>query len=250
MKKLDQKDQELTYGQTKIDQLTHEMAMLKRYQFGRRSEQLDSTQVSLLDESIDGDIAAIEDELAQLRAGGDAPADVAQKPKRTPLPEHLPRTVIHQEPNNTQCACGCSLKRIGKDVAEKLAYVPGVFTVERHVRGKWVCTKCESLVQAPVPAQVIDKGIPNAGWLAQVLVAKYADHLPLYRQGKYLWSRGSGVAAFDAGAMGRFVWRATTTAGRCAARRTADTRCPACRRDADTGAGPWQEETHRAYLWA
>jgi transposase len=57
-----------------------------------------------------------------------------------------------------------------------------VFTVERHIRGKWVCAKCETLVQAPVPAHVIDKGIPTAGLLAQVLVAKYLDHLPLYRQ--------------------------------------------------------------------
>jgi hypothetical protein len=74
------------------------------------------------------------------------------------------------------------MTRIGEDVAEKIDYVPGVFTVERHVRGKWVCAECETLVQAPVPAQVIDKGIPTAGLLAQVLVAKYADHLPLYRQ--------------------------------------------------------------------
>jgi transposase len=80
------------------------------------------------------------------------------------------------------CSCGCELKRIGEDVSEKLDYTPGVFHVERHIRGKWVCGRCQTLVQAPVPAQVIDKGIPTAGLLAQVLVAKYADHQPLYRQ--------------------------------------------------------------------
>ncbi len=74
------------------------------------------------------------------------------------------------------------MKRIGQDVAEKLDYQPGVFTVERHIRGKWVCAKCETLIQAPVPAHIIDKGIPTTGLLAQVLVAKYVDHLPLYRQ--------------------------------------------------------------------
>jgi len=74
------------------------------------------------------------------------------------------------------------MKRIGEDVAEKLDYAPGVFTVERHIRGKWACAKCQTLTQAPVPAHVIDKGIPTAGLLAQVLVAKYADHQPLYRQ--------------------------------------------------------------------
>lgn len=66
-------------------------------------------------------------------------------------------------------------------MSEKLDYTPGVFTVERHVRSKWVCASCETLMQAPVPPQVIDKGIPTARLLAQVLIAKYADHLPLYR---------------------------------------------------------------------
>ena len=91
----------------------------------------------------------------------------------------------HHEPESTTCTtegCGCTLKRIGEDVSEKLDYTPGLFTVERHIRGKWACAKCQTLTQAPVPAQIIDKGIPTAGLLAQVLVAKYADHLPLYRQ--------------------------------------------------------------------
>lgn len=61
-----------------------------------------------------------------------------------------------------------------------------MFTVEQHVRGKWACHQCETLIQAPVPAQVIDKGIPTAGLLAHVMVAKFADHLPLYRQEKSL----------------------------------------------------------------
>ena len=91
----------------------------------------------------------------------------------------------HHEPESTTCTtegCGCTLKRIGEDVSEKLDYTPGLFTVERHIRGKWACAKCQTLTQAPVPAQIIYKGIPTAGLLAQVLVAKYADHLPLYRQ--------------------------------------------------------------------
>ncbi|KTB90686.1 hypothetical protein AO073_21985 [Pseudomonas syringae ICMP 11293] len=78
----------------------------------------------------------------------------------------------------------CQLQRIGEDVSEKLDYTPGVITVEQHVRGKWACRQCETLIQAPVPAQVIDKGIPTAGLLAHVMVAKFADHLPLYRQEK------------------------------------------------------------------
>ncbi len=106
----------------------------------------------------------------------------SRRPKRQPLPAGLPRREIRHEPESTTCRCGCELKRIGEDVAEKLDYTPGVFSVERHVRGKWVCAQCETLVQAPVPAHVIDKGIPTSGLLAQVLVAKFQDHLPLYRQ--------------------------------------------------------------------
>jgi transposase len=175
------KDRKLVWSEARIDQLTHEIAVLKRWKFSARSEQLDATQKSLLDESIEADIAAIELELEQLRPTA-AADDAPQQPRRAPLPAHLPRTEHRHEPASTTCACGCALKRIGEDVSEKLDYTPGVFTVERHIRGKWACAKCESLVQAPVPAQVIDKGIPTAGLPAQVLVAKYADHLPLYRQ--------------------------------------------------------------------
>src|SRR5690606_14391384 len=121
------------------------------------------------------------------------PAKLAIQPKRAALPAHLPRTEIRHEPEVTTCACGCEMKRIGEDVAEKLDYTPGVFQVERHVRGKWACAKCQTLVQAPVPPQVIDKGIPTAGLLAQVLVSKYADHAPLYRQEQMFGRAGYAI---------------------------------------------------------
>ena len=130
---------------------------------------------------IEADLAAVAVEIEQLQPPAAAP-ETKQQAKRQPLPAHLPRREIRHEPASTTCACGCAMQRIGEDVAQKLDYVPGVFTVERHVRGKWACAKCETITQAPVEAQVIDKGIPTAGLLAQVLVAKYADHLPLYRQ--------------------------------------------------------------------
>ena len=125
----------------------------------------------MLDDLIDTDFAAIEAELEVL-APKSASTPARQKPKRSALPAEFPRTLIHHEPENTQCQCGCALKRIGEDVSEKLDYTPGVITVERHVRGKWVCNDCETLIQAPVPAQFIDKGIPTAGLLAQVMIAK------------------------------------------------------------------------------
>jgi transposase len=174
-----QKDQELKTKQLKIDQLTHEMAVLKRWRFGRRSEQLDPAQRSLLEESIDEDLEAIELELEALR---DMPsARPKATPRRTALPAHLPRREVPHEPDSTVCHCGCQLERIGEDVSERLDYTPGSFVVERHVRGKWVCRDCETLIQAPVPAQIVDKGIPTAGLLAHILVSKFADHTPLYR---------------------------------------------------------------------
>lgn len=176
------KDREILYRQAKIDQLTHEMAVLKRWKFGRSREQLDAAQTSLLDETIDADIAAIEQELQDLAPAAKIDTESRKQPKRAALPAELPRVELRHEPDSTTCGCGCQLKRIGEDVSEKLDYTPGVLTVERHIRGKWACTQCQTLIQAPVPAQIIDKGIPTSGLLAQVLVAKYSDHLPLYRQ--------------------------------------------------------------------
>ena len=197
------KDGELKYRQAKIDQLTHEMAVLKRWKFGKSGERLDSAQLSLLDETLDADIAAIELELEQLAPTLPRQAAESGPPKRARLPPGLPRVEIAHEPESTVCTtpgCGCALKRIGEDISEKLDYTPGVFTVERHVRGKWVCSKCQTLTQAPVPAQVIDKGIPTAGLLAQVLVAKYADHLPLYRQEGIFARAGLALARSTLGA--------------------------------------------------
>ena len=190
---LTQKDQqiasqerELVWRQTKIEQLTHELAIHRRHRFGVKTESWPVEQARLFEETVEADLAAIEEELETLKSTASATAatDASEKkrPKRAPLPASLPRTEIHHEPESTVCACGCPMTRIGEDVAEKLDYTPGTFTVERHVRGKWACKHCERLTQAPVAAHVIDKGIPTAGLLAHVLIAKYADHLPLYRQ--------------------------------------------------------------------
>lgn len=175
------------------EKLAHEIAQLKRFKFAKRSEQLSPDQTSLLDDLIDTDIAAMEAELEALQPAP-VSTETRQKPKRTALPSQFPRTLIHHEPDYSHCQCGCALKRIGEDVSEKLDYTPGVFTVERHIRGKWVCDECETLIQAPVPAQVIDKGIPTAGLLAHVMIAKFADHLPLYRQESIFGRAGFAIA--------------------------------------------------------
>src|SRR5882724_4383249 len=189
---------ELRFKNTRIEQLTFELARYKRVRFEASSEKLDAAQASLLEETLDADLAAIEEQLEQLAA--EPTSSPKQTPRREALPAHLPRVSIHHEPESKICHCGCELKRIGEDVAEKLAYEPGLFTVERHIRGKWVCAKCQTLTQAPVPPQVIDKGIATASVLAQVMVAKFSDHLPLYRQEPIFGRAGYAIPRSTLGA--------------------------------------------------
>ena len=166
-----------------LEKLTHENALLKRMKFAAQSERFNPEQKSLLEDEIEADLAAVASEIDALQQGHTAASPQEKRqPKRLPLPGNLPRREIRHEPESSTCRCGCQMKRIGEDVAEKLDYVPGVFSVERHIRGKWACAQCETIVQALVAAHIIDKGIPTTGLLAQVLVAKYADHQPLYRQ--------------------------------------------------------------------
>jgi transposase len=184
---------ELRHKTALVDKLTHEMAVLKRLKFAQKSEAFNAEQKSLIDETLDTDLAALAAEI-EVHQPTKPAAEDKQQPKRQMLPAHLPRVEIHHEPEDTTCGCGRAMKRMSQDVAEKLDYQPGVFTVERHIRGKWVCGCCERLVQAPVPAHVIDKGIPTTGLLAQVLVAKYLDHLPLYRQEAIFERAGLAIA--------------------------------------------------------
>lgn len=172
---------EVAFKQAVIDKLTHENAILKRLKFAAKSEAYNAEQKSLLEDALDSDLAAVAVEIEGMQASAKAAAE-KQAPKREKLPANLPRREIRHEPENATCGCGTPMQRIGEDVAEKLDYQPGVFTVERHIRGKWVCKCCEKITQAPVAPHVIDKGLPTTGLLAQVLVAKYLDHLPLYRQ--------------------------------------------------------------------
>ena len=123
--KIANKDRELVYSSTKIDQLTHEIAALKRWKFGRSREQLDAGQARLLDETIDADIAAIEQELQDLTPVAKTDTQTHQPPRRAVLPAELPRVDVQNEPDSTTCQCGCQLKRFGQDVSEKLDYTPG-----------------------------------------------------------------------------------------------------------------------------
>jgi hypothetical protein len=141
LSQVDSMGQKIHRLETVNEQLAHEIAILKRHKFAKRSEQLSPDQGSLLDDLLDTDIAAIEAELKAVNPPP-APDELRQKPKRAPLPPQFPRTVIRHEPENTQCVCGCQLQRIGEDVSEKCGQassavhcvdsLPGTSCVEHH----------------------------------------------------------------------------------------------------------------------
>ncbi|MGH9509742.1 MAG: IS66 family transposase [Terriglobales bacterium] len=181
---------EIHFKQTKIDALTAEIARLRRVQFAARSEQMNPEQRALFDEAIECDIAAVEAELEALRAPAARPR---QQPKRQALPAHLPRVETRHEPESCTCAaCGEALRLIGEHVSEKLDCKPLEFFVRRDVHPQYACRTCETVTAVPVAPTIIDRGMAAPGLIAQVLVAKYLDHLPLYRQ-EGIYAR-SGVA--------------------------------------------------------
>ena len=164
-----------------IEKLKIQLARLKRMQFGRSSEQLDES-IAQLELSLE-ELEVSESEIAPPSLTGlpDRTPEI-RKPGRRPLPECLPReTVTHQTPQRCP-ACDGTLRALGADVAEILEYVPSRFKVIRHVRPKFSCASCQQIVQAPAPQRPIARGLAGAGLLAHVLVSKYCDHLPLYRQ--------------------------------------------------------------------
>jgi transposase len=179
---LEQIRTELRSKNVEIDRLRLELARLRRLQFGRSSEALDEK------------IAQLELRLEELEAAEAAepvvpttPEVTREKPVRRPLPAHLPRenVVHHPLPADQSCSCpecGGVLRPLGEDVSELLEYVPERYKVIRHVRPKLSCTRCEKIVQAPAPSRPIARGLAGPALLSHVLVSKYADHLPLYRQ--------------------------------------------------------------------
>jgi transposase len=177
--------EELKIAHLTIEKLQVEVAYLRRMKYGSSSEQLEHKQLQL-----DGTAPAEDAQLSQCNV---ASLEDARKNKRQPrgkraglreLPDHLPRrTVVHTAQAGCQCdACGSTMREIGQDVCEVLDYEPGSFHVVRHVRPKLACGGCHSIVQAAAPSRPIERGLAGAGLLSHVLVNKYADHTPLYRQ--------------------------------------------------------------------
>ena len=166
-----------------IEKLKHQLAGHQRHRFGSKSESSDQLNLELkLEEE--------ETAAARIAPPEDAPdPEPKQKPKRKPLPPTLPRNEQVLSPGET-CKCGGELRSLGEDVTEELEYIPGRFVVNRIVRPRMACKCCDRIVQAALPSRPIERGRPGAGLLAYVLVNKYADHLPLYRQSQIFAREG------------------------------------------------------------
>jgi transposase len=239
---------ELRHQRALNEKLAYECALLKRLKFAAKSERHSAEQRNLLEEELDSDLAAVEHEIEQLRPT--QPVTDKQQPKRTPLPANLPRHEIRHEPDVHDMPVRLPDEAHWRGRGREAGLRARRLHVERHIRGKWACAKCETLTQAPVAAHVIDKGIPTAGLLAQVLVAKYADHLPLYRQENIF---GRAGLAIPRSTLAQWV-------GTCGVRlqplvdalKTEILRHRVLHGDETPVAmlKPGNGKTHRAYLWA
>lgn len=188
------RDGEIVWRDAKIEKITFELARLKRWKFGARTEAMDAQQRQLFLDTLVEDEADLQAQLAALQARQSPPPVTPEKapqpPRRQALPEHLRRVEHHHEPADTHCPavdCGEPMTRVGEDVSERLDIVPAEFFVHRHIRGKWVCRCCQRqgvdrLVQEPAEPQIIERGIPASGLVAYTLISRFADHVPYYRQ--------------------------------------------------------------------
>ena len=188
-------DQLIVKYEEKIHYLEEKLRLFQNELFGRRSERRmppHPDQLMLFEDGNDDRAVTGQDKIV-------IAAHTRKKRGRKPLPKDLPRIdIIHDlSDDEKQCACGRQLSCIGREVSEKLDYVPARLRVERHIRLKYACKSCEGVEDdgptvkiAPAPVQLIPKSNATAGLLAQVAVSKFADGLPLYRQQKIFNRQG------------------------------------------------------------
>ena len=174
------------------DRLRAIIVALQRHRFGRRSEQLDSDQLALGLEDLEQSVAAAEAQEERVAASGQSRPARQRKVNRGALPEHLPRVDVVIDVEDRRCpCCAGALHPIGEDVAERLDVIPLQFRVLVVHRLKYACRTCPgTVVQAPAPPRLIEGGLPTEALVAHVVVAKYADHSPLYRQAQIYARQG------------------------------------------------------------
>lgn len=181
-RELEARSEQIARLKLMVDKFRHMM-------FGRKSEKIvvQLEQMELQLEELEADQAEAESVADSVKPS----AEVKPRGTRKPLPEHLPREVFTHSPATDGCPqCGGSLRQFGEDVTEQLEYIPESFRVIRHVRPKFACSGCDKVVEAPAPSRPIQRGLPGPGLLAHVLVSKYCDHLPLYRQSEIFARQG------------------------------------------------------------
>jgi transposase len=185
--------EQLRSSSERIEHLKLLVDKMRHMIFGKKSEkvvvQLEQLEFQLEDlESTQAEAEA----MAEAAAPANTPVrEQKARPARKPLPGHLPREVVSHLPNGDCCPdCGGALRQFGEDVTEQLEYIPESFKVIRHVRPKFACNGCDRVVEAPAPSRPIERGIAGPGLLAHVLVSKFADHLPLYRQSEIYARQG------------------------------------------------------------
>src|SRR4051812_16808060 len=178
------------------DRLRHLIRQLQRLQFGRRSEKLDPDQLNLALEDVEQAIAETEAEQEKTNPALNRARAETRRAGRGSLPEHLPRIEVVIAPEDTACpCCGGAMQVIGEDRSSRLDVIPAQYRVIVTRRPKCACRTCqEGGVQAAAPARLIAGGLPTERLVAQVLVAKYADHCPLYRQSQILARQGIALA--------------------------------------------------------
>jgi transposase len=187
------KDEQLLSREREIEHLKLLLSKLHRMQFGRKSEKL-ARQIEQLELRLEELQSNTDEKAPKPTEPSSVPASwgaSATKITRRAWPENLPRQMRRHEPKETVCPqCQGELRKLGEDVSEMLEYVPASFMVIRHVRTKLSCTKCDCIVQAEAPSRPIDRGAAGPGLLAHVLVSKYCDHQPLYRQSQIYARQG------------------------------------------------------------
>src|SRR6202046_3257949 len=178
--------------QTQNDRLRHLLLQLRRMHFGARSERLPEEQLQLGLEALEQAIAQGEAEAEKRDPESRKDAAAKRRASRGALPAHLPRIEVTWAQEDTACpCCQAVMTVIGEDTSERLDVIPAQFRVIVTKRPKLACRACTGIVvQAPAPARLIEGGIPTEAMIAHVLVARYADHLPLYRQAQILARQG------------------------------------------------------------
>ncbi len=186
-----------------IERLKLIIKKLQRAQFGRRSERLDDDQLVLALDDLESDIGQVEES---------HPITIAETagalPKRKPLPDHLPREeILLDVPSDACSCCGGTMHRIGESESEMLDWVPARLRVIRTTRPKYACRVCNKVVQAAAPERPIAGGLATPALLAQVLISKYCDHTPLYRQSQIFARHGVEIERSTlAGWVGGACW--------------------------------------------